>query len=160
MTVTQDKKTSLHWLWLAAAIIIIDQVSKIIVTHTLSFNVPVHVLPWLNLNLVHNKGAAFNFLSQFGDIALWLFIGTAIIVSIFLCVWLYRLPASNRWLGVSLSLILGGAIGNLLDRLFYGYVVDFIHFHIQYWNFAIFNVADSAITIGAIMLIIDIFKRK
>lgn len=158
-TVSEKKKSGLYWIWLSILVVIIDQGTKYIITQYLPYNTSIYLLPVLNLTLEHNRGAAFSFLSQVSDYAVWLFIVTAVIVSLIICIWLHRLSFRNRWLGVSLSLILGGALGNLLDRIIYGYVVDFIHFHVTNWNWPIFNVADTAITIGAIMLIIDIFRK-
>lgn len=154
------KKTGIYWLWLALVVIIIDQITKYLVMQHLQVNEVVRVLPFLNFILEHNKGAAFSFLSEAGYLAVWLFIGTAFLISLILCFWLHRLPSHNAWLGISLALILGGAIGNLLDRIMYGYVIDFVHFHIQQWSWFIFNFADAAITIGSLMLVIDIFKKK
>lgn len=155
-----EKKTGIYWLWLTLFVIVVDQVSKYFVIHALQLNQVVNVLPFLNFILEHNKGAAFSFLSDAGSLAIWLFIGTAFLISLILGIWLHRLPSSNVWLGASLALILGGAIGNLIDRILYGYVIDFIHFHIHNWSPFIFNLADAAITIGSIMLIVDIFKKK
>jgi signal peptidase II len=153
------KKTSLHWVWLSLAVVILDQLSKHMVLDHLSYQARVYVLPFLNLTLERNKGAAFSFLSQTGNLATWLFICTAIIISVLLVIWLYKLPAQKRWLAISLSLILGGAVGNLIDRISYGYVIDFIHFHIKEWSWPIFNLADTAITIGSLMLLLDVFRR-
>lgn len=155
-----EKKTGLYWLWLAFLVIIIDQFTKYIVLQSLEFGQPLYVLPFFNLLLEHNKGAAFSFLSEAGSLAVWVFVGTAFVISMVLCYWLYRLPARSTWLGVSLALILGGAIGNLIDRIMYGYVVDFLQLHIKQWSWPIFNIADTAITIGSVMLLIDIFKKK
>ena len=109
---------------------------------------------------MYNRGAAFNFLSQHGALASWLFAGIAIAVSIVLLFWLYRLPDNKKWLACGLSLILGGAVGNLVDRIVHGYVIDFLDFHLSHWHFAAFNIADSAICVGAAMLFIDVFFHK
>lgn len=154
------KKTGLHWLWLSVAVIIIDQITKYLIVQNIEYSSIVRLLPFLNLTLIHNTGAAYGFLGEFGIWASLFFIATAAVISLVLCWWLYRLPRENKWMGISLALILGGAIGNLIDRILYGYVVDFVHFHLTTWSFAIFNVADAAITIGAVMLIIDIFRGK
>lgn len=154
------KKTALHWLWLSVAVIIIDQFTKYLIVQNIEYSSIVRLLPFLNLTLIHNTGAAYGFLGQFGIWASLFFIATAAVISLVLCWWLYRLPRENNWMGISLSLILGGAIGNLIDRILYGYVIDFVHFHLTTWSFAIFNVADAAITIGAVMLILDIFRGK
>lgn len=154
------KRTGLFWLWLSVFVLITDQVAKYIASHYLLFNESFYLLPFFNLTLAHNKGAAFSFLSESGIFATWLFIATALIISSLLSVWLHRVPKNNIWLSVALALILGGAIGNLLDRILYGYVIDFIHLHLKSWSWPIFNIADMAITCGALMLIVDLFKEK
>jgi signal peptidase II len=159
-TIIIEKKTGLYWLWLSALVIVIDQVTKHIVTTYLFYNQSLYLCRFLNITLAHNSGAAFNFLSEMGYLAVWLFIAIAFFVSLILCIWLRSLPAKNCWLGISLALILGGAIGNLLDRIFIGYVIDFIQFHVDTWSYPIFNMADTAISIGTFMLVIDIFRKK
>jgi signal peptidase II len=159
-TIIVEKRTGLYWLWLSALVIVIDQVTKHIVTTNLFYNQSLYLFRFLNITLAHNSGAAFNFLSEMGYLAVWLFIAIAFFISLILCIWLQSLPAKNCWLGISLALILGGAIGNLLDRIFIGYVIDFIQFHVDTWSFPIFNMADTAISIGTFMLVIDIFKKK
>jgi signal peptidase II len=159
-TITLEKRTGLYWLWLSALIIVIDQITKYIATTYLFYNQSLYLFSFLNLTLAHNSGAAFSFLSEMGYLAVWLFIAIAFFISLILCIWLRSLPAKNYWLGISLALILGGAIGNLLDRILISYVIDFIQFHVDTWSFPIFNMADTAISIGTFMLIIDIFRRK
>jgi signal peptidase II len=158
--VSEDRKSGLYWLWLSLGILILDQAVKHLVTLNFDLNESINLLGFLNLTLEHNTGAAFSFLSEAGGYATWLFILTAALISSVLCIWLYRLPYKKYWLGVSLSLILGGAVGNLWDRIINGYVIDYIHIHVGTWSWPIFNVADISITTGAIMLIIDIFKQK
>jgi signal peptidase II len=152
-------KTGLNWFWLSLTVVLLDQITKHFALEYLVYQAPVYLLSFLNFTLERNRGAAFSFLSQSGSLATALFIITAIIISTALVIWLYKLPANRRWLNVSLSLILGGAVGNLIDRISYGYVIDFIHLHINQWSWPIFNVADIAITTGAIMLLIDIFRK-
>lgn len=144
--------TGLSWLWIAFLVLALDRYSKIWVTQHLTFLEPLNLLPIFNLTLAYNTGAAFSFLHTMSG---WqnVFLGSlAFIVSVAVIVWLARLPKSARWMSISLCLILGGAIGNAADRLLYGYVIDFLDFHIGDWHFAIFNIADSAICIGAFML--------
>lgn len=148
-------KGMMPWLGLAVLLIVLDQVSKMLAMQLLELHAPLAVLPGFNLTLTYNTGAAFSFLSEAGGWQRWFFSGFALIVSIILVVWLYRLPVSARWLPCALGFILGGALGNLLDRLMYGHVVDFIQLYYQQWYWPAFNLADSAITIGAVMLIID-----
>ncbi len=145
-----------NWLWLAALVVVIDQWTKALVTEAMTLYESNEVLPILDLTLLHNTGAAFSMLHDAGGWQKWLFIGLAVAVSIVILVWLRRLPEKGQGLLASgLALILGGAIGNVVDRVNHGYVVDFIHFHYDKWYFPAFNVADSAITVGAALLIID-----
>jgi signal peptidase II len=145
----------LKWLWLSLAVIITDQVTKYYATDLLIYAEPVAVMPLFNLTLLHNTGAAFSFLSDAGGWQRWFFSAMAVGVSIGITIWLSRLGPRERWLAIALALVVGGALGNLWDRLYFGYVVDFIQVYYQRWYFPAFNIADSAITIGAIMLLID-----
>lgn len=148
-------KGMLPWLGLTVVIIILDQISKRVILDTLALHEPVAVMPGFNLMLTYNTGAAFSFLSDAGGWQRWLFSGFAVIISAILLVWLYRLPRQASWLACALALIMGGAVGNLWDRVQYGHVVDFIQVYYQQWYWPAFNLADSAITVGAVMLIID-----
>ncbi|MCS3902953.1 signal peptidase II [Methylohalomonas lacus] len=145
----------LPWLLLAAVVITLDLGSKYLVLQVLEYHRPLAVTPGFNLTLTYNTGAAFSFLSEAGGWQRWFFAAFALAVSAVLLVWLYRLPRGARWLPTALALILGGALGNLYDRLVHGYVVDFIQVYYQQWYWPAFNIADSAITVGAVMLIID-----
>ncbi len=147
----------MKWLWLAVLIVIFDQISKFLVAEYLAFKPPLELTSWLNFIIAHNTGAAFSFLGDAGGWQRWFFVVLAGVVSIALIVWIIRLSESNVWLSCALSLILGGAVGNLIDRARFGYVVDFIDFHIETWHYATFNIADSAIFIGAAMMLIDAF---
>ena len=154
-------KTGLVWLWIAVVVLIIDRYTKMWVLHHLTLFVPHVILPVFNLTLSYNTGAAFGFLNKTG---LWpnVFLGCfAVLVSIVAIIWLYQLNR-KEWLPcVALSLIIGGALGNALDRALYGFVVDFLSFHIQEWHFAIFNGADTAICIGAFLLVVNwLFTRS
>ena len=115
---------------------------------------------WFNLTLQHNTGAAFSFLSDAGGWQRYFFSGIAVVISVALVIWLYRLPAKQWLLALSLGLILGGALGNLWDRLVLGYVVDFISVHYRGWYFPAFNIADSAITVGAGCMLLDSFLSR
>ena len=141
---------------LIMVIIGLDQLTKTIASDILLYAEPIHVLPVLNWTLLHNYGAAFSFLSDAGGWQRWLFTGISIAVSIVFIVWLIRLPKSESLTRYSLTFIIGGAIGNLIDRMQFGYVVDFISVHWQEHYFPAFNLADSAITLGAILMIIDV----
>lgn len=142
------------WLWVSVFIVFLDQSSKWLVVHFLSYGQPYVLLPFFNLWLNYNPGAAFGFLGLAGGWQVFLLSAISIVVSVILVVWLGRTPRKDWMMALALSLILGGAIGNLIDRLRFHYVVDFFDFHIGEWHFATFNVADSAITIGVIFLMI------
>ena len=155
----QQGKSMITWLWLSAVVVVADLVTKYYASTLLDYAVPVAVMPCFNLTLLHNTGAAFSFLATESGWQRWFFAGLAAVVSIALIRWLATLR-DDPWLGVALALILGGALGNLYDRITLGYVVDFLHF---YWNdnhFPAFNIADTAISIGAGLMIIDVFKNK
>lgn len=154
-------RKNLQWLWLAAASIALDQWIKHVVASHFALYENVDVLPVLSWTLAHNYGAAFSFLDDAGGWQRWLFTGLAVVVSALLVGWLARLPAKSGWLACALTLVLGGALGNLWDRIQLGYVIDFIHVHYGTWHFPAFNIADSCITVGAIMLGIDaLFLEK
>jgi len=146
------------WLWLAvtALVIILDWHTKQLATELLELYRPQAVFPWLNMTLAHNYGAAFSFLSDAGGWQRWFFIVLASGVSLVLLVWLLRLPRSEWLTGLGLALILGGAIGNLVDRIQLGYVVDFVDVYYKDWHYPAFNVADSAITCGVVLLLVDV----
>ncbi|MBV6422565.1 MAG: Lipoprotein signal peptidase [Steroidobacteraceae bacterium] len=145
-----------RWLPLAALIIAADQASKAWIERHFELYESVTLLPVLDITRLHNPGAAFSFLAGAGGWQRWLFTGLAIAVSVAIVVWLRSVHArAQAWLACGLALILGGALGNVIDRLRHGFVIDFVHAH---WNdswFPAFNVADSAITIGAVCLIVD-----
>lgn len=148
-------KKMFKWLVITVVIIILDQITKYFALQELLLHQAVHIFPGFNLTLMHNTGAAFSFLSQAGGWQRWFFIGLASTISIAILIWMHGLSAKKRWLPAALAFVLGGAIGNLLDRINYGYVVDFIEVYYKNYYWPAFNIADSAITIGAIMLIID-----
>lgn len=145
----------LGWLWLTAVVLVLDQWTKALVLDAFELYERVELLPVLNLTLAFNKGAAFSFLADGGGWQRWFLAGLALVISVAIVIWLARAAVTERLLGAGLALVLGGAIGNLWDRLAYGHVVDFIDFHWQQWHFPAFNVADSAITVGAALLILD-----
>ncbi|MCW8825648.1 MAG: signal peptidase II [Gammaproteobacteria bacterium] len=147
----------LKWLWLSLVVIVLDQLTKYLATDLLVYAEPVAVIPFFNLTLLHNTGAAFSFLSDAGGWQRWFFAVIAIVFSIGITIWLGRLDSKQRWLAIALSLVVGGALGNLWDRLYFGYVVDFIQLYYEQWYWPAFNIADSAIFVGAVMLLIDGF---
>lgn len=149
------KASALRWLWLSAVVILLDLGTKYLADTRLSYADPVSILPVFDLTLLYNKGAAFSFLAAEGGWQRWLFILIALGVSLMLLVWMKRTPFRPWWLGAGLALLLGGALGNLYDRIVHGHVVDFISVHYGGWYFPAFNLADTAITCGAILLIID-----
>lgn len=150
----------LKWLGLSLLILVLDQVSKLWVIAHFRLYESVEILPSVNLTYVHNMGAAFSFLSSAGGWQRWFFVAIAIIAVIVIVVWLSRLKPNEKWMAVTLSLILGGAVGNLYDRISYGYVVDFIDVYYGSHHWPVFNVADSAISIGVLMMLIDIFRGE
>jgi signal peptidase II len=152
----------LSWLWLSLLVLVIDQASKFYFEDRLEMFQQIVVIPDLfSWTLAYNTGAAFSFLADSSGWQRWLFALIAIVVSVVLVVWLKRLGRNETWLAVALALVLGGALGNLYDRIALGHVIDFILVHWQNrWQFPAFNVADSAITVGAVMLALDMFKSK
>ncbi len=141
---------------LVAVLVVLDQYSKYLCTLYLEMGLPVAVFPGLDLLLAQNKGAAFSFLDDAGGWQRWLFAGISVVVSTVLTLWLWRLPRQQQLLGFALACILGGALGNLIDRVMLGYVVDFISVYYAQWRFATFNVADAAISCGAALLVLDV----
>ena len=149
-----------NWRWylLALAILLLDQLSKHwMQAHFFEYE-RLTVLPMFDLTLVYNTGAAWSFLSDAGGWQRWLFATISFVVSAVLVVWIYRLPVAQKLLACSLTCILGGAVGNLVDRVLLGKVVDFFSVYYSGWYFPAFNVADSAITIGAVLMLVDIFS--
>jgi len=146
---------------IVVVIVVLDQITKIWADTTLTMYQQIPVTDFFNITKAYNYGAAFSFLNDEGGWQRWLFTGISLVVSIVLSVWLYRMLRSEKWLSLSIALILGGAIGNLIDRMWYGYVVDFIQ---VYWNtsyFPSFNIADAAITCGTIILLaITLFEKN
>ena len=151
------KVYNLIWLALACLSIALDQYTKHLASLYLVYNESVPVLPFLNWTLLHNFGAAFSFLSDAGGWQRYFFTGLAAVVSVIFTVWLLRMPRQLKLLPLAIALILGGAVGNLIDRATLGYVVDFVHVFYQNHHFPAFNLADSSITLGTILLIIDTF---
>ncbi|MFV1998391.1 MAG: signal peptidase II [Acidiferrobacterales bacterium] len=146
-------------LWVAVLILILDQASKLLALEVLA-GPPIAVLPFFNLNLTFNSGAAFGFLNQASGWQNWFFIAIAFTVSVVIVFMIRSLTRRDLQTAVALSFILGGAIGNLADRVRLGYVVDFIQLYYKTWSWPVFNVADSAIFIGAILLALDMFGIK
>ena len=148
----------MRWLWVSLAVVVLDQYSKVLVNSALELYQSIDLIPSFALRKVYNSGAAFSFLSDASGWQRWFFIGLAVLVVIVLTVWLARLPRNQTRMALALSLVLGGAVGNLIDRVFYGYVIDFIDVYYASWHWPTFNIADSAITIGAALLLLDAFS--
>jgi signal peptidase II len=149
------------WLLLTLLVLALDQLTKyLIVTRMAEFD-SIVLMPVLEIMRLHNEGAAFSFLAGASGWQRWLFIVLGIAVSVGISVWLYKLPSRGQGLlAAGLSLVMGGALGNVIDRMRFGHVVDFIRVHYEQWYFPAFNVADSAITVGAGLLILDSLLHK
>lgn len=147
--------SGLRWLWVSIAVILLDRITKYCVLKFLTPYTPVSITSFLDFTLAFNKGAAFSFLNNAAGWQVWMFGGLAVAVSLAILVWLSRLSYQQRWVSCALALIVGGALGNLSDRLLYAHVIDFLDFHLHAWHFPSFNVADSAICVGAFMLLLD-----
>ncbi|MCP5151997.1 MAG: signal peptidase II [Chromatiales bacterium] len=151
----------MSWLWLSLAVLVLDQATKALALELLVLHRPVAVAPSLNLTLTYNTGAAFSLLSDAGGWQRWLFVGLAVAVCGFLLSWLRSVGAGDRWTPMALALVLGGAAGNLLDRVMRdGRVVDFIDVYVGQWHWPAFNVADSGICVGAVILIWKALERE
>ena len=145
-----------NWLWLGVAVMALDQWTKWLIVERFEEYEPYVLLPVLEIMRLHNTGAAFSFLSNASGWQRWLFVGLGVAVSAGILVWLRRLPAKGQgMLAAGLSLIVGGALGNVIDRVLRGHVIDFIRVHYHDHAFPAFNVADSAITIGAALIVLD-----
>lgn len=147
-----------RWGYITALVVLLsDQLTKHWASAELVYRQPVPITSWFDLTLAHNAGAAFSFLAGAGGWQRWFFAMVAVLVSAVMVGWLARLGRERRWLGFALGLVLGGGLGNLWDRLALGYVVDFLSVHYHQWYWPAFNVADSAISVGAILLVLDSF---
>ena len=156
-TVAMRDFIMLKWLWLSLLAVILDQGSKLAVAGTMQLYQSIPIMPFFKLTYVHNTGAAFSFLSEAGGWQRWFFAGLALAISVIIAVWLTRLKQHETLLAVALALVLGGAVGNLIDRLAYGYVIDFLDVYYDAWHWPAFNIADSAITLGVILMLAESF---
>jgi len=145
----------MNWFWLSGVVLILDQGSKWFADSLLGPHDAVPLLPFLDLRKAYNPGAAFSFLSDASGWQRWFFSGLAVLIIGVLVVWLRQLPRGQGRVALALALILGGAAGNLVDRVLYGHVIDFIDLYYGAWHWPTFNIADSAITLGAVLLILD-----
>lgn len=146
------------WLGIAAIVVLLDQLSKITFSQLIAYGQSQQITSFFNLVMVYNKGAAFSFLADQQGWQRYLFAGISVAASL-LIIWMLKRHASQRLFCWALALILGGAIGNLIDRIAYGHVIDFLDVHVYGWHWPAFNIADSAITIGAVLFIFDEFRR-
>lgn len=148
-----------YWLLIAAAVFIADRTTKVFIALHLLFNHPTAVFPHFNLFFTLNSGAAFSFLSETSNWHSWLFMVVGVAVGLLIVFWQLRI-ANNRLLQIALALILGGTLGNLYDRIIFGYVIDFLDFYYAAWHFPAFNLADTAICVGTMMLVVDMVREK
>ncbi len=159
-----------RWLWLSGLVLVLDQLSKRWADAQLALHQPKLLTPFLSLTLAYNQGAAFSLLSDQGGWQRWLFAGLAAAASLGILIWILRLGRRDQLIAAALALILGGAMGNLADRLLLGHVIDFIDFHYRSlggWpgfspdgHWPAFNLADSAISLGAVLLVIDALRLR
>lgn len=152
--------SGLFWLWISVIILVADFLAKQWVVANLALYEPVRITPFFNLTLAHNTGAAFSFLDSANGWQNIFFVTLAVAVAIMILRWLATLPRNNWWMSIALCLVLGGALGNVRDRVVYSYVIDFLDFHINQWHFAIFNIADSAICVGAFMTLVGWWRSN
>jgi signal peptidase II len=158
MAAREPSGSWLPWLGLALAIIVVDQLTKVLILDYYQLGDSTYVTSFFNVVRAHNTGAAFSFLAGASGWQRWFFTAIGVAAAVFIT-WMLRSHAGQRLFSFALACILGGAIGNVVDRLLYGYVVDFVQLHWRGWYFPAFNVADSAITVGAACLILDELRR-
>ena len=155
------KQSALAWLWLSAVLIVLDQATKWVAIAKLPYEVQVEFIPGVwNWHLTHNTGAAFSFLADAGGWQHWFFITLAIAISGTLAYWLYRTPRGDWRTAAPFALIVAGALGNVIDRARFGYVVDFIHWYWRDFDWPVFNIADSCIVAGASLMVLFSLRRK
>ncbi len=153
----------MKWLWVSVVVVILDQCTKLLADAMLTLYQPVAVIPYLAMRKAYNSGAAFSFLADGSGWQRWFFAVIALVVSTIIFFWIKRLQDHERWMAIALALVLGGALGNLWDRLILGYVVDFLDFYYQSspqsaMHWPAFNIADAAISVGAFLLLLDAFQ--
>ncbi|MBX9445267.1 signal peptidase II [Dickeya chrysanthemi] len=154
---TGTTATGLRWLWLAALVLVVDIGSKQWVMTHFQLGESIPLVPFFNFTYAHNYGAAFSFLADKGGWQRWLFAAIALVIIVALLAMMYRSSASQKLNNIAYSLIIGGAIGNLADRLVHGYVIDFLDFYAGGWHYPTFNLADSAIVVGALLIVLEGF---
>lgn len=149
--------SGLRWLWVMVLVIVLDLASKYWVMTSMQLHETRALLPWLNLFYTHNYGAAFSFLADKGGWQRWLFAAIAVFIAVALTCMMYRSRAEQRLINIAYAMVIGGALGNLFDRAWHGFVVDFIDFYVGNWHFATFNIADCGICVGAALVVLDGF---
>lgn len=156
------KQSGVRWLWLALLVFVADIGIKLVVMNSMGYGWEnrIEILPFFNLLYVHNYGAAFSFLSNQAGWQRWFFTAIAFVVTGLLAFWMRRLPVSDKWNNIAYALIIGGAVGNVFDRVVHGFVVDYLDFYWGNYHWPAFNLADSAICIGAAMIILDSFRSS
>ncbi|MCL7745075.1 signal peptidase II [Guyparkeria hydrothermalis] len=145
--------TNLRWLWLSLGVLVADQLTKWAALAGLAYARPVEILPFFNLTLLYNTGAAFSFLADHDGWQRWFFVFLAVVIVAALLAWLFFVAIPDCRIKAGIAAIIGGAVGNVIDRVAYGHVVDFLDFHWAGWHWPAFNIADAAITIGVILII-------
>ncbi|MBE0469292.1 MAG: signal peptidase II [Methyloprofundus sp.] len=150
----------MKWLWLSGLVLILDQISKIWIDTSMSLYQSIPMFPGFSMTYAHNYGAAFSFLSDAGGWQRWFFAALATGISIGLVIYLKNLKKDETLLAIALSLILGGALGNLIDRVIYGYVIDFFDVYYQSYHWPVFNIADCAITVGVVFMVYESFVKE
>lgn len=153
-------RSGLPWLWLSAIIIVIDQLIKLWIVHNFQYQQPVAIFPFLNFNLAYNPGAAFSFLGDAGGWQVYFFASLSFIIAVGFIIWLARSPRSLLLRCLGISLIVGGALGNFIDRVRLTYVIDYVDFHVKGWHYATFNFADAAVCVGAFLLILSMLLKR
>jgi signal peptidase II len=151
----------LKWLWLSIAVIVVDQLSKLWIDNSMMLHERLPLIDgFFDLTLAYNPGAAFSFLADAGGWQRWFFTILSTVVTLILVVWLKRLPTHEKINAIALALIIGGAVGNLIDRIAYGHVIDFLLVYYQQWSWPAFNVADSAISVGVVLMLLALFHSS
>ncbi len=157
-TFAASSPTLLPWLGLALILLIADQLTKVLILGYYQLGDATYVTRFFNVVRVHNSGAAFSFLASASGWQRWFFTAIGIAAALFI-LWMLKAHAGQKLFSFALACILGGAVGNVIDRLLHGYVVDFLDFHYAGWHFPAFNIADAAISVGAVCLILDELRR-
>ena len=152
--------TGLRWLWLAVVVLVLDLGSKVLVMNHFQLGESMPLIPFFNLTYAHNPGAAFSFLADKGGWQRWFFAAIALVIVVVLLVLMYRSSGKQKLNNIAFAMIIGGALGNLFDRMVHGFVIDFIDFYVNNWHYPIFNLADSFICVGAVLVVLEGFMSS